>query len=155
MEDFENIFSNCHRQLHCFWCFELSVEIFKKEGQRTGRPWHTKTMGCLRRKHKMKMSWVVEEVALLFKVGLFKVLPLLIVCNTWIDFLLRNLVVAFCQCCTQYKRNCSTLQENDTISGKLASKLLIRCPMQIYFRWQEGEIELDREVGIDVSIYYL
>ena len=29
MEDFENIFIICHRQLHCFWCFELSVEIFK------------------------------------------------------------------------------------------------------------------------------
>ena len=105
----------------------------------------------------MKMSWVVEEVALFYKVELFKVLSLLIFCNityTKIDFLIHNLVVAFCQCCAQYKRNCSTLQENDTISGKLASKLLIRCPMQILLRWQ-GEIELDREVGIDVNIYYL
>ena len=94
----------------------------------------------------MKMSWVVEEFALFYKVELFKVLSLLIFCNityTKIDFLIHNLVVAFCQCCAQYKRNCSTLQENDTISGKLASKLLICCPMQILFRSQ-GEIDVEQ-----------
>ena len=100
------------------WKNIFGLNILKKhraevmKGQRTGRPWQTRTMGSLRRKHKMKMSWVVEEVALFYKVELFKVLSLLIFCNityTKIDFLIHNLVVAFCQCCAQYKRNCSTL----------------------------------------------